>query len=545
MNKKNVNKTPELSVKVYKQVSLTGERMRRAADANLLLKFRVFLRDRPGSLAAFSSLIADCCGNISFFHYDRSVDSSRVVVEVRMNGQHDLDSLLMAMKAKKYAFERVAGVKDEVEITTPANILEIKVRLVNRPGTLAAFARLLKKHHANVIYMLYDEDIDAESANIAMAVKEPGEIDNLLHAINSEGYYYRVIYRGSGKAEIEHIIGLKLVEKFFIRLRKLLSDSDTKEVKALVESSQELSDDLVQFYAEAGNNLEAADVFEKVLTLASLSRSSVGRRFSAVEMPPLPLGKRVTLFGFRLPTSENIYVFQHDGELTMIDAGYGIYYDDIKKLFKGKKWDLSRIKRIFITHADADHAGTSGYFADEFGTQVFMHHAGKDVIAGDNRSFGHTGKLSKLNKYYTRLVNRFTNCRFPRKARYFRSSVLGSAGAFNVIDRVLIGDLQFEVLESRGGHVPGNVFFLNREYGLLFTADYLLNIKSLTEEDRNALNVYKYLLISPNSNGPLFKEEMAALQELVKEIDAKVKKQGRSALIFPGHGEYYPLEQAR
>jgi hypothetical protein len=88
--------------------------------------------------------------------------------------------------------------------------------------------------------------------------------------------------------------------------------------------------------------------------------------------------------------------------------------------------------------------------------------------------------------------------------------VLGSAGAFKVIDRFLIGDLQFEVLESRGGHVPGNVFFLNREYGLLFTADYLLNIKSLTEEDRNALNVYKYLLISPNSNGPLFKEEMAA-----------------------------------
>jgi len=545
MDRKHVNKTSDLPVRVYKQVSLTGEQMRRAADTNLLLKFRVFLRDRPGSLAAFSTLIAESGGNISFFHYDRSVDSSRVVVEARMNGQHDLAALLMALKAKKYAFERIAGLKDEVQITTPANILEIKVRLVNRPGTLAAFSQLLKKHHANVIYMLYDEDIDAESANIAMAVKEPGEIDNLLHAVNSEGYYYRVIYRGSGKAEMEHIIGLKLVEKFFIRLRKLLSDSDTKEVKALVESSQELSDDLVQFYSEAGNNLEAADVFEKVLTLASLSRSSVGRRFSAVEMPPLQLGKRVTLFGFRLPTSENIYVFQHDGELTMIDAGYGIYYDDIKKLFKGKKWNPSGLKRIFITHADADHAGTSGYFADEFGTEVSMHRVSRDVIAGENRSFSQAGQLSNLNKYYTRLVNRFTNCKFPRKARYFRTSVLDRAGVFNVIDTFLIGNLQFEVLESLGGHVPGNVFFLNREYGLLFTADYLLNIKSLTEENKNALNVYKYLLISPNSNGPLFKEEMAALQDLMKGIDAKLKKQGRSALIFPGHGEYYPLEQAR
>ena len=182
--------------------------------------------------------------------------------------------------------------------------------------------------------MLYDEDIDQESADIAMATKTPKEIDNLLNVMNIEGYYYRVIYRGSDKKEVEHIIGLKMVEKFFMRLRKLLSDSDTREVKALVDSSQELSADLVRFYTEAGNNLEAADVFEKVLTLASVSRSRLGRRFSAVEMPPLQITEGVRLFGFRLPTSENIYIFEHDNELSMIDTGYGIYFNDLKELFE-------------------------------------------------------------------------------------------------------------------------------------------------------------------------------------------------------------------
>lgn len=537
--------TSALPVRVYKQVYLTGEQTRRAADSDLLIKFRVFLRDRPGSLAAFSSVIADCHGNISFFHYDRSIDSSRVVVEVRMNGNtnDDLETLLRALKTKKYVFEAAsAGSMDDIQITDLQNILEIKVRLVNKPGTLAAFARLLRKHHANVIYMFYDEDIDPESADIAMASKNPGEIDKLLDALNTEGYYYRVIYRGSDKEEIEHIIGLKLVEKFFIRLRKLLSGSDTKEVKALVESSKELSDDLIQFYAEAGNNLESADVFEKVLTLASLSRSHVGKRFRAVEMPPLQLGKRVRLFGFRLPTSENIYVFQHDNELTMIDGGYGIYYDDIKRLFKKMAWAPADLRRIFLTHADADHAGTTGYFAAEFGTKVYMHPAGKDVIAGDNRAHGVPGKLSNLNRFYTRLVNRFTDCRFPIRPKYFPTSAIGRAGAFNVIDKFSIGVLEFEVLESHGGHVPGNVFFLNREYGLLFTADYLLNVKSLTAHNKDTLNVYKYLLISPNSNGPVFREEMAALQDLMKGINIKAHRHGRSALILPGHGEYYSLE---
>jgi len=37
-------------------------------EKDLLVKFRVFLPDRPGSLAGFASVIAKIGGNISFFH---------------------------------------------------------------------------------------------------------------------------------------------------------------------------------------------------------------------------------------------------------------------------------------------------------------------------------------------------------------------------------------------------------------------------------------------------------------------------------------------
>src|SRR5574340_567742 len=89
---KDVHFNPGRPVRIYKRVSLTGQQL--AADTDLLIKFRVFLRDRPGSLAAFSSVIADAGGNISFFHYDRSVDSSRVVVEIRMKTEAALEALL-------------------------------------------------------------------------------------------------------------------------------------------------------------------------------------------------------------------------------------------------------------------------------------------------------------------------------------------------------------------------------------------------------------------------------------------------------------------
>jgi len=524
-----------LPVKIFKRITIPRARI----YADLIAKFSVFLQDRPGSLADFASLIAVCKGNISFFHYDRSVHSNRVVTEVQMSKQDDLMNLLRSLKENQYMFEETPLVKDDVQITSLENVLEIKVRLKNEPGTLAGFANLLKTHEANVIYMLYDEDIDPESAKIAMATRDLGEIDRLLDAINRAGYYYRVLYRGTDEKEVENIIGLKLVEKFFLKLRRLLPDKEFDEIRLIVDSSQELYADLVHFYEEAGNYLEAGDVFEKILTLASKARTRVAERFTAVEMPPIQINEQVRLYSFRLPTTENLYIFHHDDEMTMIDAGYGVYYEDIKALLKRKSLDPSKVRRIFLTHPDADHAGTAGYFAGEFGTQVFMHPACKEVIEHNNRAYGLSGRLSNLNKYYTRLINKFTECRFPEKTDYFQISDIGNEGTFKITDTLTIGNLTFEVLESLGGHIPGHVFFLNKDYGLIFTSDFLINVQSLSSEDRDILSVYRYLLTNPNSDSQVYKRESDSLRDIIIAIDAALKQSGRHAIIFPGHGDYY------
>jgi glyoxylase-like metal-dependent hydrolase (beta-lactamase superfamily II)/uncharacterized protein with ACT and thioredoxin-like domain len=527
-------------LKVYRPVRPSAGQDSPLPD-ELLVKFRIYLPDRPGSLAGFASAIAHVGGNISFFHYDRSTDSSRVAVEVQLEGEDSLSVLLQTLQENQYGFESVRGGPDEVLVTTVESILEIKVRLVNRPGCLASFARLLAEHDANVIYMLYDEDIDPESADIVMATANPQEVNALLQAVNEDGYHYRVVYRGSNEQEAAHIIGLKMVEKFFLRLKKLLPSSDVAEIKSLVESSRELHQDLVHFAAEAGNNLEAGDVFETVLTFASRTRSRTGEKFSATAMRPLRFHNWVTLLGFRLPSSENFYLLRDGDDLTMIDAGHGIYYEDIKRLIRKLGMDPAWVRRIYVTHPDTDHAGTSGYFEQEFGTAVFMHPGSADVITHMNRAHGISGSLLNLNKYYTRLSSRFTECRFPSRPHHFSTNEREETGSFWIIDTFKVGPLLFEVLESHGGHTPGLVFYLNREFGLIFTSDFLLNVRSLSPEEKEHLGIYRYLLTSPNSDSRVYKEETAALKEMMLSLDQALRAHGRQGYIFPGHGDYYPV----
>ncbi len=128
-------RTSDLPMKVYERTYVPGTTSREEYP-KLIVKFRVFLKDRPGSVAALSSLIGKSQGNISFFHYDRSVHCNRVVVEVQFGDCAELDSLLRALREEKYVFGETDIPQDELQITTLESVREIKARLVNEPGSL-------------------------------------------------------------------------------------------------------------------------------------------------------------------------------------------------------------------------------------------------------------------------------------------------------------------------------------------------------------------------------------------------------------------------
>ncbi len=514
-------------IRAYKRINGEG----------LLLKLRVSLPDRPGSLAGFASLLASAGGNIEFFHYDRSVDSTRIAVEAEFDSADGLDALMKQIASEGYA----AASDEEPSLTTAEGVFEISVKLEDRPGSLAEFAAVLKSHEANITYMLYDDEITPDSADVAMAAPSPPEIDTILDALNQRGYHYRVLYRGAdGDGEVKRAIGLKLTERFFIRLKAILGAEDAGDVRSLVRSSGELYRDLVGFYEEAGRDLDASEVFEKVLAMASRARGQVGDRFVAQWMEPLAC-QGVTVEGIRLPTSENVYLLSREGgELALIDAGHGIYYEDFKRALRERGHKPSAVRRVFVTHPDTDHIGMAGRFEAENGAEIWMHRGGRDVMESLNRAHGTSGRLFELNKYYTRLSIRITGCAFPEHPAYWAAEEGHHVafGGFKIIGRFEFGPLEFEVIESRGGHAPGLVFYLCRACGWVFTSDYLINPATLMPRDREQLGIYKYLLTNPNTDPALYNEESGALRSALAALAGQRKA---PVTVLPGHGGHYIL----
>ena len=96
------------------------------------------------------------------------------------------------------------------------------------------------------------------------------------------------------------------------------------------------------------------------------------------------------------------------------------------------------------------------------------------------------------------------------------------------------GELNFEVYEGKGGHLPGEILMIDFEHGIAFTGDVFVNLKDLTEKQAEYNQYAPILMTSVDTD-----KELCA-----KERSAFLQRLGATKWsIFGGHGqkkEYYP-----
>ncbi len=518
-------------------------------DDGWLLSADVVVADRPGEMATISRIMADHRANIEHFDFNRSDNPGRVAMRMHCPGGGALGAMIEVLAAQgRLTPSPDARAQAEPGIVDPGSLLKLAVTLEDRPGALAAFSELLAEHQANVIHMRYDSVEAPSLARVSLATPTVDKLRALLDALNSGDWHYHVEWQGDRGDPIDAMVGLNMVEMFLLKLKTLLPPDKVDQVGEMFRTSDDMRQALADFRREAGasdESMAASETLTRILHLAATSMGRTGPRFLLSLDGPLRLSPGVDLYKLACPTGANGYLLAHDDEYTMVDSGYGLYFEDVMAWLEAHHMPPGRIRRAMFTHADADHAGWAGPLAEAYGAAIHMHPDCKAVFEQENRAVGGQ-RLQALNRAFTRMICTLTGLRPPRTIEPFGPDRAdgGELGGFPVIGRMAVADLEFKVLESLGGHASGQVFFFEPQRGLLFCGDYLIDVASLTERDKDTMSIPKYLMTSTNKDSAVFRREMALLKGLVMEADSRLARSGGSAWVFSGHGDMYTPAEA-
>jgi glyoxylase-like metal-dependent hydrolase (beta-lactamase superfamily II) len=223
----------------------------------------------------------------------------------------------------------------------------------------------------------------------------------------------------------------------------------------------------------------------------------------------------------------------------MIDTGYGIYHDDVMRMFRYYGLEgAPGFSRIILTHGDTDHCGAAGYFD----APIWTHEGTWKIIETNNRAYGACCEDIVYEQVYTVMINLFARMHPPGHVHLFPASKGEIIENFQVLDRFVESGISGTIIEGHGGHQNGMVYVLCPHEGLLFTSDTILNLKHLTPERSQYNGFAVYLVRSVNVNPDLVKQERKDLLNLATRIDTEMQSEGRRLIICCGHGPVSTLE---
>ncbi len=474
--------------------------------------FIVQVPDEPGALHKAARIAKQYQANINRIHYNRKIDVNTVFFDITTSNKH-YEKMQHDLKELGYLQTSL----------NPVGFLKFNLYLPHRTGALFEFLNYLTFAQANIGFLDFDDETTTTpKLTVSLTLEKSSRINDLLNRLKTQ-YPLEILEYNEEYSDLDDTIFYIV---FAQKLREILGMAANEFLMKLLKDINHIVQELTRI------GEEPRDIFDSVLLTGKTLKNNTGEAFYA-NVQRISLKGDVELFCFQPPCGGNIFVLKNATEMFLIDTGYGIYHFDVQMMLqKYGLGDMDKLKKIFITHADADHSGAAGYYD----VKSFMHPGTWEIIKKANRAYGSVSETSILEEVYTKLINLFSNFNPPDYVKLISDKKYGERNIFPILDKFKIGDLEFEVLESLGGHLYGQIYLLCPEKGVLFPADSLINFQSLSKDRKKFNLLAKNLMTSVNVDGKLATEERKALIELVNELDQKLSGKNRKCLICGGHG---------
>ena len=264
----------------------------------------------------------------------------------------------------------------------------------------------------------------------------------------------------------------------------------------------------------------------------------IGKNFTS-DYQKIPLTNTITFYSFQLPGGGNLNLFDTpDGKL-ILDTGYGCYFDDCQQMVQSLGLgDFSDVKKVICTHGDADHCGAAGYF------QVIpiVHPVTRAILESGTRGFASPNGKELLEGFYTKVINTISGMKLPESYIETGTEPYEYRGLFPVIGNLAFGEMNFEIWESLGGHIAGQLLLFEPELGLLFTSDAFINFKTLSKDRADYCSIADAMIGSVNVNSEIARTERKELVRLFTELNTELLGKGKELIICCGHGAVCRIE---
>jgi glyoxylase-like metal-dependent hydrolase (beta-lactamase superfamily II) len=486
-----------------------------------LYPFITRMPDHPGALHRAAEIVTRHGGNINRLHFDRRIDPGTVFLEITSTEE-----------AYHRIHDELAAIGYLQTSLRPAGFLKCAVFLPHRPGALLELLTLTTSANGNIVFVDFDDTgAHPDRLMMSLSVEDSARVDRLLNSLKTRYRIEITEYDTTGNHLDDTVFYLWFAQK----LRELLGDTEDAFLFQLLQDINHIVQELMN------RGQDPRVVFQSVLDTGRSIRDSTGNTFSA-DIQTVSISDQVKLSCFQLPCGGNIFLFSTPREAMLIDTGYGSYFSDIRTmLLQQAVVDPAHIRRILITHGDADHAGGAGYYP----AISWMSAATWQILVQSNRAYGSHVQTSILEAVYTKLINTFSAFCLPRNAELFPEGSGEKRGIFPILSRVTIGDVELEVLKGLGGHLVGQVYLYSPGSGLLFTADTVINFESLTRERRAYNNLAVNLVTSVNVDSGTAARERSALLALAEETDRRLAPEKKRCLICGGHGAVSVWEEGK
>lgn len=467
--------------------------------------------DKTGAFLLASKIIARHKGNIVRASYNKAVDLHTFFLDVQAP-----DTAFAAITAELQA---IGYLNDTIAET---RVIVVVVKIPDVPGALLPVLRILNNYEINISYINSVSDgTPFQSFKMGLLMENPSVVKMLLNDI-AELYQIDIVDYDDSEKTLDNTI-------FYIRLgnemQQLFSLSPDTTMEFISESNR-----ILQKLEEL--NEDPSKVFGYIRRFALFISRHRGAAFHA-DVETVALRPGVTLSNIQPPCGSNTYVISSPEGLTLIDTGYTVFQDEmlgiLRRLFPG--FDTLK-KQALITHADVDHCGLLNGLD---GVPILLNEKSADSLRRQRDGIPDSRESNELSLGYSKLSRIISGYVPPDPARFVlldtgtpaQHSSLLHIGGFTA------GGLSFEVYEGSGGHLPGEMVFVCREPGIVFTGDILVNISGFSPERAEFNSLAPYLMRSVNIDSRKANRMRTAVAGVITDIAAA---NGAPCLVCGGHG---------